>query len=86
MPIRVPFIHGDIEGILKVGKVSSCGTYYILGGQSKTGVNHTVVCHSDKIVLDPSLNDSGIIGPCDDGYYWMTFFGSSTVTPITGES
>ncbi len=81
VPIRVPFQSGEIDQILVVGKLSSCGTYYLLGGQSKTGVNHTVVCNGDKIVYDPSINDSGIIGPCDDGYYWLTFFGSIFVSP-----
>ncbi len=48
---------------------------FILGGQSRTGVNHSVVCCDGEIVCDPSIDDSGIIGPCDDGFYWLTFFG-----------
>lgn len=86
VPIRVPFADGDIYGILNVGKVSSCGTYYLLGGMSRTGVNHTVVCLEDKIVCDPSLTDAGIIGPCDDGYYWLTFFGSIQACPKESNS
>lgn len=53
------------------------GVYYILGGTSRTGVNHSVVAANNTIVADPSLNDSGIVGPCDDGLYWITTF-----TPI----
>jgi len=49
---------------------------FILCGTSKTGCNHSVVCCDGDIVCDPSLNDSGIVGPCDDGYYWLTFFGA----------
>jgi hypothetical protein len=48
------------------------GVYYILGGQSRTGVNHSVVAVNNLIAFDPSLNDSGIIAPCDDGHYWVT--------------
>lgn len=49
------------------------GVYYILGGESKTGVNHSVVCLDDQILADPSLDDSGIVGPCQpDGFYWIT--------------
>lgn len=48
---------------------------FILGGQSKNGCNHSVVCCDGAIACDPSQDDSGIIGPCDDGYYWVTFFG-----------
>lgn len=48
--------------------------HFLLGGASRVGSNHTVVCSDGKIVCDPSGN--GIVGPCDDGYYWVTFFGS----------
>lgn len=49
------------------------GQYYILGGLSSTGVNHSVIGCDDQIVWDPSLNDSGIVGPCEpDGLYWIT--------------
>jgi hypothetical protein len=43
----------------------------ILGGTSRTGCNHSVVVEHGKM-FDPSLNDSGIVGPCGDGYYWVT--------------
>lgn len=49
---------------------------FILGGRSKNGVNHSVVCCDGEIACDPSQDDSGIVGPCDDGFYWVTFFGS----------
>jgi hypothetical protein len=48
------------------------GVYYILGGESRTGVNHSVVAVNDIIAFDPSLNDSGIVAPCNDGFYWVT--------------
>lgn len=52
------------------------GLVFLLGGESRSGVNHTVVCCDGKIVCDPSPVDAGIVGPCDDGFYWVTFFGS----------
>lgn len=58
-----------------MGKMNP-GVHYLLAGQSATGCGHYVVCKDDKIVLDPSLTDSGILGPQlhDDGnaYYWVT--------------
>lgn len=49
------------------------GIYYILGGRSMTGVNHSVIGCNDAIVWDPSLNDAGIVGPCEpDELYWVT--------------
>lgn len=59
--------------------------YYLLGGRSRTGVDHTVVGLNDKIIHDPSLNDSGIVGPCDDGYYWVTYLGSAIARKQPGE-
>lgn len=56
---------------------------FILGGTSRTGVNHSVVCCDGEIACDPSQNDSGIIGPCDDGFYWVTFFGALQATNRT---
>lgn len=50
----------------------------ILTGTSSGGCNHCVVVYDGKIEHDPSLNDSGIIGPCDDGYYWVSW-----LIPIT---
>jgi hypothetical protein len=36
-------------------------------------VNHTVVCRGGRIEWDPSMDDAGIVGPCDDGFYWVTW-------------
>jgi hypothetical protein len=53
---------------------------FLLGGQSRNGVNHFVVGCNGDIVCDPSLDDSGIVGPCDDGYYYVVFFGALAAT------
>lgn len=42
--------------------------YWLLIGQSRNGTGHVVICRGDKIVWDPSLDNSGIVGP--DGDYW----------------
>lgn len=59
------------EQVLKIMAAANPGTYWMMGGASRTGCNHTVVCRDDQIVWDPSQNDSGIIGPCDDGMVWV---------------
>lgn len=48
--------------------------YYILSGQSRNLTDHSVVCFNNKIIADPALDDSGIIGPCSDGLFWITVF------------
>jgi hypothetical protein len=53
---------------------------FLLSGKSRNGCNHIVVCHDGDIVCDPSIDDSGIVGPCKDGFYWVTFFGALAAT------
>lgn len=53
---------------------------FLLTGKSRNGCAHVVVACNGDIVCDPSIDDSGIIGPCDDGFYWLTFFGSLQAT------
>lgn len=47
--------------------------YYLLGGTSRSGCGHSVVGLGGEIVWDPSLDDSGIVGPMDDGFYWVSY-------------
>jgi hypothetical protein len=49
------------------------GLHYILNGTSRAGCGHSVICCDDAIVWDPSLDDNGIVGPMEDGYYWVTW-------------
>lgn len=66
--------NGDsLADVLAAIGAQNKGAYYLLGGTSLTGVNHTVVCCGGEIAHDPSIDDVGITGPCDDGYYWVTF-------------
>lgn len=48
--------------------------YYILGGTSRNNINHSVIGLGGCIDWDPAIDDSGIIGPMDDGYFWVTVF------------
>lgn len=81
VPINVLFVGEHLSPELIMESVSNVnskvnGLTYLLSGTSRTGVNHCVVCQNGEIVCDPSTKNSGIVGPCDDGYYWVTFFGS----------
>lgn len=58
---------------------------FILGGKSKNGNNHSVVCTDGKIVCDPGQGDPGIVGPCHDGFYWVTFFAGLLTTKIAAK-
>jgi hypothetical protein len=78
--VRIIYPGDDRELVFRALKGMNPGIYYLFGGRSATGVDHTVVGIDDGIVHDPSLNDSGIVGPCDDGWYWVTFFGCACAT------
>lgn len=64
---------GDLTDVLRSVGACNPSLYYLLGGTSRTGVNHSVICRDDCIVWDPSITDAGIVGPMDDGYYWITW-------------
>lgn len=71
----------NLEETLDAMGVWNPGVYYLLAGKSRNNVTHSVVCLNDKIVHDPSLDDSGIIGPDEKtGLYWVTFFGTTLAT------
>lgn len=53
---------------------------FLVTGTSRNGCAHVVVACNGDIACDPALDDSGIVGPCDDGYYWLTFFGALQAT------
>jgi hypothetical protein len=63
----------SLETVLaSVGGINP-GVHYLLGGNSRNGCGHSVIACDDQIVWDPSLDDAGIVGPMEDGYYWVTF-------------
>lgn len=78
-----------VDGLIRLDETLSMverlngDVVYLLGGMSRTGVNHTVVCKGGAIAHDPSLTDSGITGPCSDGYYWLTFFAPADLVAHT---
>lgn len=77
VPIHVVY-NDDLPAILRCVKALNPDVYYLIGGRSRTGVGHTVVGFNDAIVHDPSLDDSGIVGPMEeDGLYHLTFFGTA---------
>lgn len=73
----VPY-DSSLDDLLRVQSVLNANVYYLLSGESRRGVNHTVVCRGGEIVHDPA-GDSGIIGPCidretpehDRKFYWV---------------
>ena len=57
------------ESILTNFGLHNPGINHIFVGKSRTGVSHCVIARDGEIVHDPSLDNVGIVGPCDDGFY-----------------
>lgn len=73
MELAIP-ITGDLDSVLEMQKSRGTHGYPCqLTGTSRTGCNHVVIVQDGKIIHDPSLTGSGIVGPCDDGYFWLTW-------------
>jgi hypothetical protein len=52
-------------------------TYVIIGCSSKNG-GHCVVMRNADYMWDPSQDNSGCVGPMEDGYYWIGLILRST--------
>ncbi len=70
--VQIP-LTGDLETILEMMNNSNPTLNFLICGESKNGTNHNVVCRGGEIVCDPSLDDSGIVGPTDEGVIWVEF-------------
>lgn len=61
----------SLESVLHYMRQVNPGIFYTLSGSSRNGTGHVVVAINDRIVADPALDDSGIVGPMSDGYFWV---------------
>ena len=77
--IEITVLYSSIVPLQEIlDSVANCNPklgFYMLTGTSKTDVNHVVICNGNQIVHDTSLNNAGIIGPADDGFYRISFLG-----------
>ena len=64
-----------LKDIMESMKIINPGIHYLLIGESRSGVDHNVICKNDKIVHDTSMDNSGIVGPAKEGYWWINFLG-----------
>lgn len=67
----IPYKDTSLQQLLDTQAHFNPGIYYMVIGTSKLGCNHVVICKGNEIVHDPSKVNSGIVGPCSDGTYWI---------------
>lgn len=58
------------------------GFMFLLGGTSSRGCGHSVLCRFGKIHFDPSTDDTGIVGPMEDGLWWVTFLAHAKASQL----
>ena len=63
--------NAELDEVLNTTGLLAPGVAFILGGTSRRGCGHSVVCLDGKIWHDPT--GSGIVGPMADNHYWLTF-------------
>lgn len=74
---QVRFIEIPLEGTRE--QLGTYLQYYyhnmhvIVGCNSKHG-GHSVVMKNNDYMWDPSIDNSGCVGPMSDGYYWIGLF------------
>lgn len=69
--ITIPFQVERVADALGIGAHYSGDMPWLLVGRSRNDTNHVVICKGAEIVWDPALDDSGIVAPSDDGYFWI---------------
>jgi len=60
----------DLDDVMAFMQQINPGIYYLLAGNSGRGTHQVIAC-GDVLVHDPSPYNTGLIGPCDDGMYWI---------------
>lgn len=64
----------SVTDVLGAVSASNPGAVFMLGGTSSAGVGHTVLCWNGEIGFNPSNSPaSRIVGPMEDGYWWVSF-------------
>lgn len=70
-----------LDDVLTTVENCNPGLLFILGGTSRNGTGHSVVAGRGEILHDPSIDQSGIVGPMEDGLWWVTFLGAAITSP-----
>ena len=63
----------ELKFLLEMQEQNNPNCYYMLCGTSGNNTNHVVVGKGSKIIWDPAIDNSGIIGPASCGNYWVSY-------------
>lgn len=75
---------GELADVMRtIAALNGPDVVWLLGGKSPRGTNHTVVCRGGALVHDPSPLGGGLVAPCEDGWWWVTFFVAADLPAMT---
>jgi len=74
---EVAYSASSLEDLLKVVNYSFSSIHLVLGCSSRIG-NHSVIIGPGNYMWDPSLDNTGCVGPMDDGYWRVGFLARIT--------
>jgi hypothetical protein len=65
-------VFGDLESAFRFMDGWNYDIYYLMGGMSPRGTNHTVVCRGGEFYWDPHPAGGFLVGPMDCDFYQIT--------------
>ncbi len=68
----------DEDNLSRVSRGYFYDLHYVLLGTSPRGCNHNAIYKAGDLVHDPHPDGGGIIGPAEDGFYWLGFLARLT--------
>lgn len=69
--IEFPLKCSDNESMFKwASAYFPPGFSFTVGCSSKNG-GHSVICKPHGYIWDPAIDNSGMVGPMEDGHYWI---------------
>jgi len=71
--IALPMGAETFDEVLRTMGCLNPDVHYLVTGMGRAGCQHVVICYGNRLEWDPSRTDSGIIGPCSDGFFWLGF-------------
>lgn len=57
--------------LINQSKVINDKTVFVVFGLSPRHINHAVIYKGGEMIHDPHPDGGGLIGPCNDGFYWI---------------
>ena len=68
--VEIPVECPDYETLRTYTSHYFSDLHIVLGCSSRNG-GHSVVIQGKDYIWDPSIDNSGCVGPMEDGYYWI---------------